>query len=439
MSGNLYDNNLPTTDIMLQAFYWDTRLEDPGKWYKFLESKVDEISEAKISLVWMPPPSKSRVWTFVGYTPMDYYDLGEYRQWVQDWDSATSKYVWSEHPKKATLYGNKSDLLSLLQKMKGAGIKSIADIVINHRAGQQHNEEGERIRWKGNEHTIASGQMAWGYLTNDPSEITSESGGGHVEDDGGKDFGGNLAHSNSEVREQVKEWMNWLKEEIGFDGWRYDYVKGFAPHHLGEYNYHTNPYISVGEYWDNSAQLIYNWIDGTDRFDENKKSMVFDFPLQSHLKDIFWGTKPFQELAAWKNSLVSIAGGWSAKAVTFLDNHDTYRKAFNDFPGDNKRLVQGYAFLLTHPGIPCIFWNHIYERNNSYAYNKIRALCKFRVNAGITNLSRVDILVSEPNQYVAIVDDRIIVKIGDGFWSPFGMPGVWDLKLSGRGWAIWQR
>ena len=76
MSNNLYSNNLPTTDIMLQAFYWDTRLEDPGKWYKFLESKVDEISEAKISLVWMPPPSKSRVWTFVGYTPMDYYDLG---------------------------------------------------------------------------------------------------------------------------------------------------------------------------------------------------------------------------------------------------------------------------------------------------------------------------------------------------------------------------
>ena len=78
-------------------------------------------------------------------------------------------------------------------------------------------------------------------MTNDPPEITSESGGGHVEDDGGQDFGGNLAHSNSEVREQVKEWMNWLKEEIGFDGWRYDYVKGFAPNHLGEYNYHTNP------------------------------------------------------------------------------------------------------------------------------------------------------------------------------------------------------
>ena len=250
MADKLYGTNLPSSDIMLQAFYWDAMWKnEPGKWYTFLESKVEELKKAKIGLIWMPPPSKSRVWTFMGYTPMDYYDLGEYKQWVQDWDSDLSRYTWSQHPSESTLYGKKQELLKLLKKIKANGIRPVADIVINHRAGQQHNEQGERIRWKGEDHQVASGKMAWGYKTSDPVEITKGTGGGHVTDDGGSDFGGNLAHSYLKVREEIKEWMTWLKNDIGFEGWRYDYVKGYAPRHLGEYNYNTNPYISVGEYW----------------------------------------------------------------------------------------------------------------------------------------------------------------------------------------------
>ena len=161
--------------------------------------------------------------------------------------------------------------------------------------------------------------------------------------------------------------------------------------------------------------------------------------MQQHLKDIFWGGKPFQQLAAWKNSFVAIMGGWPAKAVTFLDNHDTIRKPYSDFPADNKRLVQGYAFLLTHPGLPCIFWNHLFKRDNSYAYDKIIALCQFRVENNITNQSHVDVLVAQPDCYTARINDNIIVKIGDSFWSPYGIPGFWELKLSGHGWAVWKR
>lgn len=166
--------------------------------------------------------------------------------------------------------------------------------------------------------------------------------------------------------------------------------------------------------------------------------MAFDFPLQVHLKEIFWGGKPFNELADWKHSLVSITGGWPQKSITFLDNHDTYRKPFNDFPNDNKRLVQGYAFLLTHPGIPCIFWNHLFKRSCSYAYNNIKSLCKFRVHNNITNQSNVDILVSNHDSYVARVNDNVIVKIGDSFWNPYSIPGNWTLELFGRGWAVWK-
>jgi len=29
------------------------------------------------------------------------------------------------------------------------------------------------------------------------------------------------------------------------------------------------------------------------------------------------------------------------------------------FPGD--KVCQGYAYILTHPGVPCIFWEHYFD------------------------------------------------------------------------------
>ena len=46
--------------------------------------------------------------------------------------------------------------------------------------------------------------------------------------------------------------------------------------------------------------------------------------------------------------------GWMPeKAVTFIDNHDTgSTQALWPFPSD--KVMQGYAYILTHPGVPCI-------------------------------------------------------------------------------------
>ena len=35
-----------------------------------------------------------------------------------------------------------------------------------------------------------------------------------------------LDHSNEELRGALKEWLSWLRNEIGFMGWRFDFVKG---------------------------------------------------------------------------------------------------------------------------------------------------------------------------------------------------------------------
>jgi len=48
-----------------------------------------------------------------------------------------------------------------------------------------------------------------------------------------------------------------------------------------------------------------------------------------------------------------VVADWPAKAVTFIDNHDTgSTQHMWPFPAD--KVMQGYAYILTHPGTPMI-------------------------------------------------------------------------------------
>jgi hypothetical protein len=35
----------------------------------------------------------------------------------------------------------------------------------------------------------------------------------------------NIDHSQDFVRRDIKDWLNWLRNDIGFDGWRLDFVR----------------------------------------------------------------------------------------------------------------------------------------------------------------------------------------------------------------------
>lgn len=35
-----------------------------------------------------------------------------------------------------------------------------------------------------------------------------------------------LDHTNEELRAALKDWLQWLRHEMGFMGWRFDFVKG---------------------------------------------------------------------------------------------------------------------------------------------------------------------------------------------------------------------
>lgn len=43
-----------------------------------------------------------------------------------------------------------------------------------------------------------------------------------------------LDHHNPELRDSLVDWLNWLHSYVGFEGWRFDFVRGYAPEYCKE-------------------------------------------------------------------------------------------------------------------------------------------------------------------------------------------------------------
>ena len=83
---------------------------------------------------------------------------------------------------------------------------------------------------------------------------------------------------------------------------------------------------------------------------------------------------------------------WKQRSVTFLENHDTgYRTNPDGTPEQGHdsdsfqntwEVEQAYAYILTHPGLPSVYWKHYFDWG-SELQNKIRALVNARKVAGV--------------------------------------------------------
>ena len=153
---------------------------------------------------------------------------------------------------------------------------------------------------------------------------------------------------------------NMLITEIGFDGFRFDFVKGYGAWMIR--SIHERQYVrgrrlvfpfGVGESW-SSDNEIDAWLDEINRYTDNPIS-AFDFPLRYRLKDL---------CDSYGFSLRRLAEGGTVvaerpdRAVTFVDNHDF--RGGEQAPIINDKLM-AYAFILTHPGYPCVFWKDYFE------------------------------------------------------------------------------
>ena len=427
--------------IMIQGFMWESHQEGthtaPGnnsytvhwkkKWYEHVKSKIDEIADADFDLIWLPPPSQGEG---AGYHPQELYNFDNN-------------------------YGTLAQHQNLLLALKAKGIEPIADIVINHRNGTGGWSTFRNPDWP--VRYICTTDEFW-QQDPDTNNSLSQEDKDILRNDlrGGADYqtycetnwsgARDLDHTNPDLRNEIKQYLQKLKD-FGYNGWRYDYVKGFDPVYIAEYNYDSQPTFAVGEYWDENPNAITEWIDKTKMQGQPDPALhacsAFDFATQKYLRE-FIGHEAYTDLRAvtfqdglW-DGLIAIN---SNKAVTFLENHDTGfpQKQFDSFSNDDK-LMQAYAFILTHPGLPCVYWKHYFEWNRG---SEIKALMRARKKAGIHSGSFIK-TEAHGRDYVAIVGDRptdsstLIVKIGPDMSFQPDM-NVWKLETSGHRYAVWIR
>ncbi|MBO4454771.1 MAG: hypothetical protein J5761_06930, partial [Paludibacteraceae bacterium] len=297
--------------------------EEMGKWF---------------DLVWIPSVSAG---SGLGYHPSDYSNLDSDR-------------------------GTKIKLEQLIETIHKNGGRVVADIVINHgdaKSGWCGYASGYNFGVYGKfvpDGSYICNTDEINYSSEAPSECRGFATGNP--DDGYGDEANYAAsrdwdHKNTNVQNMFKAYLKWLRHQIKIDGFRYDYCKGYHNSHINAYNTTAEAYFSVMEYWDGNVNT-----------------------LQARLTDAGWNTATFDfatKYTAFNEGIASenyyklkgagLPGAGKARyAVTFIDSHDSFqRDNNNEFCGNGNsmglcadKLMQAHAYMLSMPGVPCVFWPH---------------------------------------------------------------------------------
>lgn len=155
-------------------------------------SHARAIAELGVTAVWLPPPTDSV--SAEGYMPRDLYCL----------DSK---------------YGSATQLREAVRALHDCGLKALGDAVLNHRCAQFQDAGG---CWN-----VFGGKLAWDAraIVKDDPHFRGQGG-----PSAGDSFGAapNIDHNQPFVRKDIAEWMLWLRNHVGYDGWRLDFVRGFS-------------------------------------------------------------------------------------------------------------------------------------------------------------------------------------------------------------------
>lgn len=165
-----------------------------------------------------------------------------------------------------------------------------------------------------------------------------------------------------------------------------------------------------------------NWIKAT-----GSKSQAFDFPLRYTLRDAIQSNN-YGPMGAIEPGVM---GQDPTHAVTFIDNHDTAR---DDRFGSSDQIIMGYAYLLSHPGTPMIFWT---DWNIASVQSAIKALIGARKDSGITSTASVYIEQHTSGLYAAYINSNVAVKLGTSSWSP--SDSAFKIYTSGNNYAVWTK
>lgn len=327
--------------VMLQGFSWDSYADT--QWAN-LESQADELS-AYFSLIWVPnsgncnSPFDAVAYNKMGYTPRYYFDHN-------------------------SSFGSESQLRSMIEAFKAKGTGIIEDVVINHRDNLGQN--GSWVDYPAEEYKGQTWQML-------PTDIVANDDAGATKkwadengitissnNDTGEGWDGcrDLDHKSTNVKNNIKAYLDFLLNDLGYAGFRYDMVKGFSAAYLGSYNNTAKPTYSVGEYWDNTSSIL-SWIKGT-KMSGTIQSAAFDFPFRYTVRDAVRDNN-WTRLAN-ENLLTVENGDFRRYSVTFVENHDQQDRGnvtnYSKDPIATDYIPAANAYMLAMPGTPCVFLPH---------------------------------------------------------------------------------
>ena len=374
--------------VMLQGFFWDSFSDT--QWTR-LEKQADDLATT-FDLVWVPQSGNC------GGTSMGYDDL-----------------YWFD---QNSSFGSEAELRSMIKTFKDKGIGTIADVVINHRKNVSNWVDFPKETYKGVTYEMKSTDICsnddggktktWATQNGYSLSTNNDTGEGW---DGMRD----LDHKSENVQTIVKAYLDFLKNDLGYSGFRYDMVKGYSASFTAQYNASAEPEFSVGECWDGTS-TISRWIDGT-KINDQPASAAFDFQFRYVVRNAM-NNQNYTRLgtqndgswplisANWRN------GAYRRYAVTFVENHDTERRSNAAQDPLLKDTLAANAFMLAMPGTPCVFMKHW------QAYPaQIKAMVAARKQAGIHNESSFRTVRSASNCYINAIstgsDERMLVVIGN--------------------------
>lgn len=401
-------------DVLLQAYHWQSAdWQAAGKsapyWWRQLTTTFSANPNLPFSLIWLPPATDSA--SIQGYQPRQWFNFN-------------------------SQYGTETELDQLLQLLRNQGRHPTADLVLNHRGTQGSWCSFKNPDWATS--AITQGDEAW---SNPNSNCPPLARRGH--DDTGVNYEAarDLDHYDLQVLRDTEQWVQRLSQK-GFDSGRLDMVRGYAGHFAARYT--QNQYFCVGEFWDglnlqdpnSHRDRLSRWIDST-----GSRCAAFDFTTKGLLNQAL-SQGEYQRLKTAEGKPSGLIGLRPKHSVTFVDNHDTgpasqCNRGQNKWPVpcDAAHILPGYAYILSHPGIPSIFWPHYFEPAFNFK-TPLDAMLKLRSSLGIHSESSVNILRAMPNLYAARIDNKLSIKLGSRDWTP---GDGWQVATSGPDYAWWTR
>lgn len=388
--------------VMLQGFFWDSY--NDSRWAR-LEKQSDDLATT-FDLVWVPQSGNC------GGQSMGYDDL----YWFDNYSSS---------------FGDEEQLRSMIKTFKEKGIGTIADVVINHRKNVSNWVDFPKETYKGVTYQMTSTDICADDDDGDTKKWATSNGYSlSSNNDTGEGWGGmrDLDHKSENVQKIVKAYLDFLLNDLGYTGFRYDMVKGYSASYTKLYNESAKPKFSVGECWD-SSNTIKNWINGT-----SKTSAAFDFQFRYTIRNAInngdWTYLGKQNQGNWP--LVSNdyeSGAYRQYAVTFVENHDTEKRSNAAQDPIKRDTLAVNAYLLAMPGTPCIFLTHW------KAYKQeIANMAAVRKAVGISNTSNYVVADSNKDYYAVQVsgsNGKLLAVVGNKAANYTPESSGWKKAVSG--------